>query len=846
MTHNSLNDILTEISIFKTNRRAVFLDEGFCELIKWRGISTEVNSGLLAIFPLILTSHTADLVKCISCDQVVFLISSSLKRAFADILRDVRICCEGGANIDILVLTTTTEQAMTAPDDSHQEGYDELLQLLSPLKLKDVSICYFPLHSYPITRYSSSMQESGVDAFVLSNLESRMFSPLTLSSIGLWNVPEKNGKGLMHQRKYIDGIDVEHIPSSMRSAMRCLAHELAGAICFMYNLDCTSHVFALGKTSDFIGHTMQPIMERLLLERANALKDAGRTRGFDGDLNLTALQTALQLSQGAPGVLRELHGQTLTPNGDSRSPQKGALLLLDRNFDMFTPGMQSVCAPLAHKLINVLPRSQGLSALARNHSHEGLHEYPACDMAGMSSSDFTDEITPSLLFTTNPASAGHLAGEVAGCEELCKALRKLAAELKLRVPFLGSSFQDLSELLDCIMRHGRTLPVAEWAVLQTAHSELLAFATATSAAFKTVQNATDASGTLFQVPFNTRTAREQALLQLLSIQGTGVAEAIPLILSFLTPSKAVRADPCAGPSCIMHTLLLLLLAVSLAGNTDDMEHAEISLAQSLSIAATAIVERMLTLQGDAHGGAIQSVQELETLVRYGILPARKTSRSDIAEAVDKLVARLHEHALDQGLHAADAGHGVHAEEPWAKYRGIFSHVARQHLRAYTQSSPRDISGCDVIGLLARLVGSVLDAACDVDGLGSVRHQNDLTRKAKFPLDFVMHVESPMAKIKRAGLGLLSKGFSLWGGSNDVLQGEGRAINTNGLPHLADFDVLVVFIIGGVSYRELGQVREQLEVYYGNGDDAYKKSRIKIIIGSTYTLTSADLLQRFIM
>jgi len=866
MLTSSLSEVLSEVSQHTASRRLVFCDEGFVQVLRWRGLADDLNSSACMLVPLHdLSPYERDFLRLFRPDEVVFLVSSPLKQAYTHILHATNVCREESdvarSPCRVLVLTTSSPQALAGTDDaSPKAAYRELQMLLSPGDPQAIRVLYFPLHSFPVAPSSASSSASAVqpsvDAFVLGSASCRQFFPLSLTRLRMWkHVDDAADEARGKPQPCIHNIDVEHIPACTRACMRVLAHELAGALVFGHHLDCTSHMFSVGKTADFIGHTMQPVLEHLLRDRAAALEPVQQPQR-------AGLKAALQLSEG--GVL--LYGQHLTPDGDGRSAQKASLLLVDRVCDLVTPAVHTAAAPLAHRIVNALQRQR--EATAAGSEERRNRGAPLCDLrptqtaTGVAASMLD---VSSAYAQTVVSSSG---GEEHAISELCQALRAVAAEVGTdSAPTAGRGIADAERLLSGILQHVNTRGAVASAAARLRHSTLFSNAASAICAYKmSTHAAVDEGGEgeilRFRVPYEARNAREQALLQLLCVPGTGLSEAIPFILSFLTPSSSRPADPCAGAACILHTLSLLMISISLVGCGGDEDRGDAggdsaAVSESLSLATSALVERVISLRDNARssGGHDPDSRELSLLEQCGLIPPNSSSLSEITHFVDAAMDRLLEHALENHARACVMAGDASAEAA-AKSSGLFARAARKQLRANsTGSVGRTVSRTvnrmtgktEIIGLLARIVGTVVDTACNVDGLGDAKHRSSSDRQLTLPLDMLLHVESPLEKIKRAGLGFLTKGLSLWGGGGAVVRGSGRSINANGEPHPADYDTLVVFVIGGISYRELGQVREQLELYYSKeeGANTYTKKRMKVILGSTGILSAVDLLDSFI-
>ena len=880
----SLADLCSEISLIASSKRVVFCDDGITEFVKWSRMEESSSRSCLVLpFKNEMETYENDLIRIFCPDQLVFMITSPLRDVQSSICQTVAVCSENIPHVDmnVLILTSTFEESMASTDSGSKNnvGYGEIIQQLKPC---ESVVFYLPLHSFafipPAQPISSEIRPS-LDAFVLTSPPCRDFFNVSLSGLGLWRHKEDK-----KEQPSLHSIDVNDIPSATRSRMRVLVHELAGALVFGYSLDCSSHVFTLGKTADFIGHTIQPAIERLVALRDEALNTGtfgSVKRIHKQNMNVGAIRAAMHLSDGTPTeVLRQLYGQQpQNPNGDSLIAQRASLLIIDRASDMLTPGVQTSAAPLAHRIINTLQRHRVKLQQSSAHSGKGVStgietpkSYSLCDLNPQQlQGSLMEGFVPSLVDATSAyaiSACTSSKGEEQGITELCSSLNSLAKiQGKEGTGVSGNSIEAAEATLRSVIHNATNNSTPSFSLYGLQSSTLLGHAVSAVAAFKQAGEfnvISSVSDVAFQVSYEVRRAREHALLQILSVPNSGLAESIPFVLSFFSNSsslsnkKCVR-DPCIGQSCVLHTLFLLLMTVSLVGcgSKDESEHLRndyAAAAASLSLVSDAIVDRIVYLQDVSSVGTHNRTGELEALKRCGFDFVQSNSLSEITRAVEAIMGRILEHALDNDVKAVlEADSDVQS-----KFSGTFARVARSQLRAEyigtgggraiartLSSSSVTTKDINIIGLLALLVGSILEKACDADGL--VGWHAASCRRITLPLQMLMHVQSPLEKLKQAGLGLLNKGLSLWGSSDSIVQGVGRSINSDGQAHPADYETLVVFVIGGISYRELSQIQEQLELYYSNHDEdeRYETKRMRVIVGSSRTYSSVNMLDMFL-
>ncbi len=89
-----------------------------------------------------------------------------------------------------------------------------------------------------------------------------------------------------------------------------------------------------------------------------------------------------------------------------------------------------------------------------------------------------------------------------------------------------------------------------------------------------------------------------------------------------------------------------------------------------------------------------------------------------------------------------------------------------------------------------------------------------------------YIESPLQQMKRAGMGMLSMGLGRLGFG-------GPAASSATGPHPGDQDILVICVVGGVSYKEVGQVQSAINKHY---KETNGKQAGQIILLSTKTIT----------
>lgn len=112
----------------------------------------------------------------------------------------------------------------------------------------------------------------------------------------------------------------------------------------------------------------------------------------------------------------------------------------------------------------------------------------------------------------------------------------------------------------------------------------------------------------------------------------------------------------------------------------------------------------------------------------------------------------------------------------------------------------DTLSVQLMGVCARIVSSYSALRA-----GAVRSRDSaaapsLPQNALNALEFI---ESPLQQMKRAGLGLLTQGFSRFGFSSSAAK-----------PSPADQPVLILFVLGGLTFKEVGQVKAAIGDWNG--------------------------------
>lgn len=742
-------------------RVAVVVDDLAAEYLRSHGVSLAADRAMVYSLDGALGERGADLGS-FAPEVMIFLITLPLKEAAPLIAHNVRV-----ANCPSVHVLTTTSMEAAAPNEGveMEEPYRFLLKDLHPAK---ATCSYFPMHSVRLSE----------DLAILSSVDARCFFSITLNRLGAWspvlNSPEGARKVLQYNDDEnfsdvlvtVEEAEIGQIPQVLRSQMRCVAHQLAGALVFNLNVDVSTSIFALGKSADAIGHTLQPLLEPLMeqYEEAASLAVRGGADGAFDDRPLMSGRgtTDVKLQALAIDWSRE-HvagvGRGGNNGGSGGKLTRASLILVDRLQDLFTPAVVD----------------------------SDMEESPYGESAE------TDSLAPTSLSATPPYHAKN-----------------------------SSS----------------TGPAPHWEDQVSVHYK-----------------------PRFALPDSVLSARERALLQLLAMPGAGLSEAIPFLISFLEEPREVQSiDPCSGPGCVLSTLLLAAMTLHLVGldtsseaddNDGGFDPPAGEQLSSLPMLAGALVEYVmwrapllelaaLKVHGllGPHSLVLESVQAVrglsledtaassgllgEGILRMELQQAMEGAAGSLAELAYRSSVQVGGRAAQEGRTVDDEDSFVFAksalqqlqqrEEAGAGMVTVKSVSTRERQEKTREGSHRQESKASrVKGLLALLCRDLQKQQPDREDGGAT------------VLAALEYVESPLAKLKRAGLGLLSQGFGAFGFGGGSAAAAGPAT-----PSPADNPVVVIFVAGGICQREIAQVRRQLASARDGGGGGGGSPRILLV------------------
>jgi hypothetical protein len=131
------------------------------------------------------------------------------------------------------------------------------------------------------------------------------------------------------------------------------------------------------------------------------------------------------------------------------------------------------------------------------------------------------------------------------------------------------------------------------------------------------------------------------------------------------------------------------------------------------------------------------------------------------------------------------------------------------------------------GLLARIVQDCISYKSQKNNLFAASPLSPSTTHGNL-MKLLEHIENPFQQLAKKGFGLLSRGLGRLGFGTE--NEDSRMVE-----HPGNNDTLVVFIVGGISFKEVGQVQSLLQEYQNI-------TGTKVILMSNNVVSSEELLQ----
>jgi hypothetical protein len=144
----------------------------------------------------------------------------------------------------------------------------------------------------------------------------------------------------------------------------------------------------------------------------------------------------------------------------------------------------------------------------------------------------------------------------------------------------------------------------------------------------------------------------------------------------------------------------------------------------------------------------------------------------------------------------------------------------------SQSQVRGIGGFLAASSLLNAATSASSSSAQTNNSGAIPREFDADGSLNDILESFQHIESPLQQLKRAGLGLLSQGLGKLGFSAAAGASTDRKFES----------VLVIFVVGGMSFREISQVQSVLSSSLLPQGGRYSR----VILMSTHAVSPDDV------
>eukprot|EP01038_Epipyxis_sp_PR26KG_P007461 gene7461-10171_t len=849
----NFQDIFQKIDWNVSNvRMAVLVDEGIREIVKWNDCYKLDVTNETIILQLNSIDKNINLVrlKCHKPNCILYLISSpvSLKR---NLIKELTHATDAN---EVIILTSFISEESSLPinnsstanqNNQHMKLYNDyddntLEGMLSPVIC---NIYYFPLHTLQIlpimvnnTRLSTKMApsiksyEKRVELVLLSSNDCKLMKPLTLSQLGQ---PPEGG-----DFKSILDVPAADLPPNVKFDLKVLTHHLAGSIIFNLGLDPTGAVFALGKTASLVGNNLQPAIESM-----NKLK-AFSTHHYGIQLYYDSYSSSKSINE----------EESVIPSCDPAS-----LIIIDRSEDYYTPSSFHHESPLAHRVSSILKANQCAEIdieIKSNLIHFSSGEEPIVDdalhqpMSGLS--NLSLPTTPSLCYRQSDAMTEKdlqnietlnysimAKKEEEGQKEMCSQLASLisiengtqpppkkrgvgAAVLALVQSLIespGLHSNGIDNDIKEILGYNPSLCVKYNNMINLAASIIEAMQRSSNKQFSTLCS--------WQCSYDVRAARDAELEAVIS-QNDDLDVALAQILIYFIQGNndnnqeksknnsikmkgKAKENPCQGPVDVIYTLLSVVSELS-----------ELEYLRSISYLSAIVVDDVTRYRS--------CLREMNSLMNSLTDADEQSNRSSLSvdeqlgekltfleEELEQLKSSVHLY-ISESLNPLIELHNYYCRNNEII---MTSHSTSPHhdldLTNHPISILSDLIDVDnrdnakskeVVGLVARLMKEYLSQRVSKNNLFQAEHathSNDESGGQHELCKLLEYIESPIQKMKRAGLGMLSMGLGRLGFASNSL-------STSSIPRPSDNSVLIIFIIGGVSYREVQQVQSLLDEF----------------------------------
>ncbi|KAE8990697.1 hypothetical protein PF005_g19375 [Phytophthora fragariae] len=662
-----------------------------------------------------------------------------------------------------------------------------------------VQVLHLPLNVVPLLSNKTPTPEPSV--FVLSHATCAAAFPLLLHQVedaaASPTSPTNRGTATEGLNKYKNVRDVlpVHIPSAFRRAMRLLAYTLA-EVTLGARLDVKERIFALGATSLKIGHTLLRILNEMQEEETLQGRQGAALVIVDRTSDLaTPCSFGSSLLDRILALLPQTPTQTAGQNTAEGNASKRAMLNVTEIFPIHgcEPTPLSVSAPLTATL----------------------------DEVGYRTSDFVSQIQwkggASLCHPTIPSGSN-----------VFRSLAFRPAKLALR---------DLDKRLQAV----------EQSLLQQGKIQKTA---------------------VTRRPGEKMRGRDVVLRRISKILEAGeptnleYSSLVELGVIVLETLERMDQSQKLWEKCRERTVRQLELRKKQGGRewiipeVADVIQRQMSTVQSgASVSGEEIIplKELLTLL--VHAFALSSgvtledftIQMVQKALVESVLQAARTDPVSVEAAVPELFIQLSPYINLEGLNAGrvpseqvDTG-----GDDWDWNDGSNSPTGSKEI---PDSGNSDFQLIEAKSIIETYVESLMNPLKDCaqqfvnitdketmskteDSPSSLIAQlcSSIVDPSAVPIAGIEQIVDASEQLTRAGIDLLKSGFSKFGFGAGSGNGSGKR-GTNGSRLLGDSNVLVVFVVGGITFEEIQEVHDALS----------DNTKYQIILGGT-SITNSDII-----
>ncbi|KAL4147557.1 hypothetical protein PRNP1_011313 [Phytophthora ramorum] len=668
-----------------------------------------------------------------------------------------------------------------------------------------VQVVHLPLNVVPLLSTRTFSPEPSV--FVLSHPTCAAAFPLLLhqvEEVNMTSPASPTGRAAAGfnavdgVKKYTHVKDVlpEHIPSAFRRSMRLLAYTLAEMMVGA-RLDVKERIFALGATSLKIGHTLLRILNELQ-------DDAGP---------------------------QPLQGQ-----------QAASVVIIDRTCDLVSPC--SFGSSLLDRILALLPQTPTAATTGQNTAEDSATKRAKLNVTDIFPLHGCD---PTPLTLSTPLAATLDASDYRPSEFVSQIQWKGGASLcHPAIPSGSNVFRSLAfrpaklALRDLDKR----LQAVEQALLQEGKIQK-------TPATRRPREKTRGRDVVLRRISKILEAGEPTNLEYSSLVELGV-----IVLEALErmDQSQLRWDKCRERAMRQLKLRKQGGGEWIIPELADAVQRQLSAAQSgaaISNEEMLSLQELLTLLVQAFslssGSPLEefTIQMVQKALADSALQATKSNPLSVKEALPELFGQLLPYVGANGAHTekAAAGQSVAEGDDWDWNDGGNSPTTAKG--ADSNSNNGDLQMLEAKSIIDTYVESLMtplkDCALqfakisDEEATSTTEDSprslvaelcNSIINPSGAPIPQLEHIVDASEQLTRAGIDLLKSGFSKFGfgGSGGGQRG------TNGSRLLGESNILVVFVVGGITFEEIQEVHDALS----------ENTKCQLILGGT-TITNNEVI-----